>query len=153
MNSLFCCTVMSSVQLFSFLRSIKEEVSSLDEQVVQRFSDGVSLMDGKYHVEVPWKEEVADVPSNFSLCKSIMLKVRAGLCASGKFTLYNDVFKQQLADGIIEEATIEPNNNTHIYVSHRPVFKCENNVTTKTRAVLNCSLKSGDAPSLNEAAS
>ena len=67
-------------RMYNFdLSGIKEEVSFLDEQVVQRFSDGVSLVDGKYHVEVPWKEEVADVPSNFWVMQELNVKDSGGM--------------------------------------------------------------------------
>ena len=61
--------------------------------------------------------------------------------------------QQQIDDDILEPIELDSLNvEEHVWVPHRPVIKSENNVTTKLRVVLNCSLKIGDTPSLNEAA-
>ena len=80
-----------------------------------------------------------------------MQKVHSNLIDKNLYDVYNDVFEQQLSDNIIEEVPIDPTECKHVYIPHRPVIKTEDNVTTKTRIVLNCSLKIGTSPSLNEA--
>ena len=60
---------------------------------------------------------------------------------------YQAVFSQQLADDIIEEIDVHPDDyHKFIWIPHRPVVKTDANMTT------NCSLKTNKAPSLNEAA-
>ena len=66
---------------------------------------------------------------------------------------YQAVFSQQLADDIIEEIDVRPDDFLKfIWIPHRPVVKTDANTTTKIRPVFNCSLKTNKAPSLNEAA-
>ena len=53
----------------------------------------------------------------------------------------------------MEKIEVDPKDfKNYIWVPHRPVIKVEPNITTKIRPVFNCSLKTGDKPSLNEAA-
>ena len=61
-------------------------------------------------------------------------------------------FQQQLDDGILEEFDLNNVNlDEHVFIPHHPVIKTDENVTTKVRVVLNCSMKTGNSPSLNEA--
>ena len=46
----------------------------------------------------------------------------------------------------------EVNPHSLVWVPHRPVVRTEEQVSTKVRLVLNCSLKIGSSPSINEAA-
>jgi len=56
-----------------------------------------------------------------------------------------------LQDDILEEIPLdEIHVDEHVWIPHRPVVK-ESSNTTKVRIVLNCSLKIGNSPSLNEA--
>ena len=82
-----------------------------------------------------------------------MERVYANLVKSGLVKEYEAIFTQYLKDGIIER--IHPqqlSEHDQVYIPHRPVIKNENNVTTKIRVVLNCSLKVGKEYSINEAA-
>ena len=58
-----------------------------------------------------------------------------------------------MSQGIIEEFFCDPKSfGDYIWLPHRPVFKEDEQTTTKIRPVFNCSLKtSPDKPSLNEA--
>ena len=65
---------------------------------------------------------------------------------------YQEVF-HNLKNGIIEKLGVEPKDfDNYVWIPHRPILKEETNITTKTCPVFNCSLKIGNAPSLNEAA-
>ena len=58
-----------------------------------------------------------------------------------------------MEENIIERIDVSPENfHKHVWVPHRPVIKTEPNSTTKICPVLNCSLKTDNKPSLNEAA-
>ena len=64
-----------------------------------------------------------------------------------------EVFSQQLADDVIKEINVHPDDyHKFIWIPHRPVIKTEANTTTKICTVFNCFLKINKAPSLNEAA-
>ena len=66
---------------------------------------------------------------------------------------YQAVFSQQLADDIIEEIDVHPDDyHKFIWIPHRPVIKTDANTMTKIRPVFNCSLKTNKDPSCNEAA-
>ena len=62
------------------------------------------------------------------------------------------MFSQQLADDVIEEIEVHPDDyHKFIWIPHRPVIKTNTNTTTKICLAFNCSLKTNKAPSLNEA--
>ena len=66
---------------------------------------------------------------------------------------YQEVFHQQLKDGIIAKISVDPRDfDKYIWIPHRPIFKEEANITTKIHPVFNCSLKTNGTPSLSEAA-
>ena len=63
------------------------------------------------------------------------------------------VFRSQCEEGNIEKIEVDPKDlKNYIWIPHHPVIKVDPNTTTKVRLVFNCSLKTGDKPSLNEAA-
>ena len=66
---------------------------------------------------------------------------------------YIKVFKQQEEEGIIERIEVDLQKYAdYTWIPHRPIFETEQQVTTKIRPVFNCSLKTHNSPSLNEAA-
>ena len=132
----------------------EESESDYDRLQIAKFKQGISLVDGKYYVELPWKEEVIkEVPSNHHVALSVLDKVVKDLDKKDMLSSYQEVFDQQLADDIIEEIDVPPDDyHKFIWIPHRPVVKTEANTTTKVRPVFNCSLKVNKAPSLNEAA-
>ena len=132
---------------------ILESTSSYDEQKIKEFNDGISFESGSYHVELPWHEKVSEVKSNFEVSKSILNKVVEKLNSNDLYDKYDAVLQQQLNDEILEPIDLNTvNTEDHVWIPHRPVIKTEDQVTTKLRIVLNCSLKIGKTPSLNEAA-
>ena len=67
---------------------------------------------------------------------------------------YVHFFKQQKEEGIIERIEVDPQKyGDYTWIPHRPIIKTEQQVTTKIRPVFNCSLKTCNSPSLNEAVS
>ena len=132
----------------------EEPESDYDRLLIDKFKKGISMQGGRYLVELPWKEEViAKVPSNHKVALSVLDKVVRDLDNKGLLSPYQEVFNQQLSDGIIEEIDVHPDDyHKYIWIPHRPVIKSEHNTTTKIRPVFNCSLKTNKAPSLNEAA-
>ena len=67
---------------------------------------------------------------------------------------YEEVFDKHLEDGIIEEIIVSHfSYDDYTWLSHRPVIRTDEQVTTKTRPVFSCSLKTNkELPSLNKAA-
>ena len=66
---------------------------------------------------------------------------------------YLEVFEQQEQEGIIEEIFVPVHEfENYVWIPHRPVVKYDPTATTKIRPVFNCSLKTDNGMSLNEAA-
>jgi len=132
---------------------LSEEYSDYDEQKVSEFSSGIKLENGKYSVELPWHDNISEVKSNYNVSLAVLNRVLLDLDKKNLYDKYNDVLLDQLGEGVIEEFQLtDANINEHIWIPHRPVIRTADNVTTKLRIVLNCSIKIGNAPSLNEAA-
>ena len=72
----------------------------------------------------------------------------------GLIKKYEEIFDNQLKDGIVEEIKVHPSNyNNYTWISHRLIIRIAEQVTTKIRPVFNCSLKTNKKlPSINEAA-
>ena len=132
---------------------ITEESSDYDKEKIAEFTETIRFDNGKYNIEIPWTEKIQDVKSNFSISKTILDKVVTNLHAKNLYNDYAAVLNQQLSDEILEPVSLNYSKlHEHIFIPHRPVIKTAENVTTKVRIVLNCSLKVDDTPSLNEAA-
>jgi len=131
---------------------IPEQLCDFDNQMIKTFENNVKFTNGKYGVNLPWLDKIEEVKSNYEVSLAILNRVIDKLKRDNLYDRYNEVFVKQLAEGIMEEIPIgELSVANHIWIPHRPVVK-EDSSTTKVRVVLNCSLKIGDTPSLNEAA-
>ena len=130
------------------------DISSYDEVQIEKFKNGISIKNNVYHVELPWHPDIIDkVPANYEVAVAIAFNITDRLTKQGMLNDYNEVFQQQLKEGIIERIPeITHKGDGHIWIPHRPVIKSEGESTTKIRPVFNCSLKTGKNPSLNEAA-
>ena len=54
---------------------ISEGISETDKAQIKNFDDGIKLIDGKYHVDLPWLKNVAQVENNFTVCKAVLANV------------------------------------------------------------------------------
>ena len=91
--------------------------------------------------------------SNFYIAKSVVERVYASLSEKNLLSKYEDIFDQQLAEGILEPVDLKTIDvNSCVWIPHRPVIKQDENVTTKIRIVLNCSFKIGNSLSINQCA-
>ena len=130
------------------------DVGSIDTLFIQKFHEGIIFKEGKYHVELPWYDDVLEaVPSNHKVALAALYRVKKRLEEQGLVSAYGDIFKQYLKEGIIEPIQVSPKDfHKFIWIPHRPVLKTAEQVTTKIRPVFNCSLRIGNSPSLNQAA-
>ena len=132
---------------------IPKDVSTYDQQQVEKFEKSIEFREGHYQVELPWKEELIDkVPSNYHLAKVIAKKVYEKNSKQGISTQYLNVFEEQESLGIIEPIPDGFDPEEHVWIPNRPVVRDDPLATTKIRPVFNCSLKTRGNPSLNEAA-
>ena len=128
------------------------DISSYDKEKIEQFESSIVIKDQVF-VELVWKENIKEVPSNFEVALKVLERVYSKLEKTGHLDKYNQVFCDQLERGIIEEFVCLPKDfRKYIWLPHRPVIKDEAQSTFKIRPVFNCSLKTRkDKPSLNEA--
>ena len=131
-----------------------ETMSTEDELKIKEFNDGIEFVNGRYYVELPWyHDKISQVPSNSNIALAVLNRTVANLSKKGLLLDYQNVFEQQLTDGIIERIFVKPcEYENFIWIPHRPIIKIEQQVTTKIRPVFNASLKIDGLPSLNESA-
>lgn len=123
-----------------------------DSNALRNFENTISLIDGHYHIELPWRSKVLDeVPHNLGICKNVAKRVYEKTVQSGHAEQYWNIFADMQAEGMIEPLPKNFDLASHKFVTHRPVFR-ESSLNTKCRPVFNCSLKVRGKPSLNEAA-
>ena len=133
---------------------ISEVSCDYDHDKITKFADNISFNGDNYSVNLPWHDHLLEnVPNNFSICKSVLNKVVSGLKEKNLYDQYDQVFKDQLENDIIEPVSLDSIDfDKYTFIPHRAVIKTDDKCTTKLRVVLNCSLKIGDKPSINEAA-
>ncbi len=101
--------------------------------------------EGKYQVELPWKEMQPLQTSNFELCVSRLHHLNSRLCKDGLLNEYDDIIKEQERAGIIERVPIEEENNRDAYfLPHHGVVRTDK-ATTKLRVVFDGSAKDSDS--------
>ena len=126
-------------------------ISDYDKEKIAQFESSIEIRD-KVYVDLVWGDNIDQVPSNFSVALAVLDKVTQKLSRKGQLERYNQIFFDQLNEGIIGEFFCDPKHfSNFIWLPHRPVYKNDDQATTKIRAVFNCSLKTSDKPSLNEA--
>ena len=81
----------------------------LDDLKVEEFNKSIILKDGHYFVDLPWHEElIKKVPSNSNIALSTLKRVLNFLEQKQLYSQYNEIFEQQLKDGIIESFSVDP---------------------------------------------
>ena len=125
---------------------IKENESS----VYDTFMESITFDKGRYHVELPFKENHALLSDNYNLSLKRLKKLKSRLSNDVELLKhYDNVFKEQLKLGIIEEVE-EPGEVGHVtYLPHREVIR-EDKTSTKLRVVVDASAKSRENVSLND---
>ena len=131
-----------------------DEISNYDQEMIKTFEQGIEIKDGQVHVELLWKPNVNDVPSNYDVALKICNLVSSKLERKGELEAYNQIFKDQIKEDMVEEFECPPSEfGRYNWLPHHPVYKQDDNSTFKTRPVFNASLKSDkNKPSLNESA-
>ena len=130
----------------------EHSISDYDSEKVEQFRNSIELINGEYHVDLVWHDNVDKVPSNEGIALNVLDRVTKDLEQKGKLNEYIEGIRQWETDNIIERIEVSPKDfKNHIWIPHRPVFKTDDQSTTKMRPVFNCSLKTRKGPSLNEA--
>ena len=129
-----------------------DDVSDYDKCMIDQFERGIEVRNNQIFVDLVWKDNISKVPSNHHVALKVLERVTSSLEASGQQENYLKVFKQQEAEHIIEKIDVDPKDyHKFLWIPHRPVFKTDEQSSTKIRPVFNCSLKTKGCPSINEA--
>ncbi|GFV49115.1 integrase catalytic domain-containing protein [Trichonephila clavipes] len=134
------------------IRDTIEQNSREEKAVMSHFLETVRQKeDGRYEVHMPWKVDRAFLTDNYELCLKRLESTTRKLEKIGFREKYHEVFREWLAEGVIEEIPgKELPVRTH-YLPHRPVIK-ETSATSsmKIRPVFDASAKINNHPSLND---
>ena len=132
-------------------QSFDEEINKLwdldsigirtDNEVHENVLDNIVFTGERYSVGLPWKVGHKSLPTNYDISllrlKSLGKKLRNEPMILDK---YNDIIKEQVASGVIEQVSeLEPAEKIH-YLPHMAVVR-EESETTKVRIVYNASCK------------
>ena len=131
-----------------------DKQSQFDSDIIPEFEKNIRFRDGRYWVKLPWfPDRLKNVPSNHGIALKVLDKVVNKLTKTDMYEAYLSVFRDQEREGIIERIQVDPKKfRDYVWIPHRPVYKTEEQATTKIRPVFNCSLKTNYGCSLNEAA-
>ena len=115
-------------------------ISSSDQSVYDEFGNSVRFVEGRYEVELPWKEAHPILPDNYRLCVRRLKGLLKRLKHDPEILKeYNSIIQDQLQQGIVEivKPFDEVPEKTH-YLPHHAVVR-RNKETTKGRVVYDAS--------------
>ena len=122
-----------------------KDSKSLESSV---FNESVRFNDERYEVDLPWKDEMPRVPSDYNLCiKRLKFLQRKLLGQPELLHEYDEIIREQLQSGIIEQITetdeVNPETDAIHYLPHHAVVRSDHD-TTKIRIVYDGSSKTPD---------
>ncbi|XP_066958131.1 uncharacterized protein [Macrobrachium rosenbergii] len=132
--------------------AVSNEFSS--STVLQKSSDNVKFIDGRYEVSLPWKSDVAkqSLKNNEKLARKRLENLNVKFVKTpGLREGYDEVFEEYEKDDIIEEVPHSEISSVYpvYYLLHRPVIR-ESSNATKVRPVFDASAVSYNGISLND---
>ena len=148
-------TQPTDVELHSVLKQFWE-LESLgiredDKSILDKFDQSIQFVDGRYEVDLPWKDNCTVLPDNQLLCLKRLRGLWRRLRQSPpRLKEYDTLINDQLKNNIIEVVS-DPDEKVpgavH-YIPHHLVMRPDQE-TTKLRIVYDASAR-GDGPSLND---
>ena len=122
-----------------------------DDLALDQFNKTIKLVNKRYEVNWPWKDEKPNLPDNFFLALGRLKSLLRKLSTNPEFMVkYNDIIQDQFNKGIIEKVTTIKSQNKIHYIPHQAVITPLKS-TTKIRIVYDASAKTKkDNPSLND---
>ena len=123
-----------------------------DDEALSEFNKSIQLVNGRYQIRWPWREENPNVFNNYKFSYARLASTVKRLKKNPKtMKQYNDIIEDQVKQSIIEKTddnTVQ--GEIKHYIPHHGVVK-PNNRTTKLRAVYDASAKAKTTDlSLNE---
>ena len=132
-----------SQEIYRFWSIDEIGIAPEEKSVYEKFNEEIEFKKGRYVVKLPLKEYRQEIPENKNLAESRLRKQTERLQRDQNLMkMYDDVSKEQLANGIIEEIADEDKGE------NQPVINEKN--PSKFRVVLDCSAKEQDGVSLND---
>ena len=130
---------------------MKDPSSDHDDLALQKFRDSVVFHNGKYHINLPWKDDSIPLQDNKGLAYKRMHAIWQKLSGNEKLLkVYHGIIQEQLQRGFIESVDhqyVEP-DRVH-YIPHH--FVAKDSETTPLRIVYDCSAKQDkNRPSMND---
>ena len=120
-----------------------------EPSIYDKFVEETKLVDNRYEVCLPFKENKPMLNDNFSLCLRNVKKLREKLLSTPNIlTEYNNIINDQINTKILERVTDDGKIGEVVYIPHKAVIR-EDKQTSKVRIVLNASAKR-NGPSLND---
>ena len=116
----------------------------------EKFTQQISLKQGRYEVHLPWKESHPPLPDNYELCRKrldgLLKRLRQN---PEQLQQYDAVIRDQLRQGMVEVVAnpTQCEGRVH-YLPHHAVVR-QDKQTTKLRVVYDASARAG-GPSLND---
>ncbi|XP_065678959.1 uncharacterized protein LOC136093693 [Hydra vulgaris] len=127
------------------------EMNECNYEVIDRFRHTIKYDNAlkRYNVNLPFKKDHPSLSDNFDLCIKRFKGLQKKLSKDDSLLkLYNDIFKEQLQNSIIERVIDKDQFEKVHYLPHQPVLR-NDKVTSKVRIVFDAS-SSVDGPSLND---
>lgn len=124
-----------------------------DAEALQRFEETSILKDGRYQVELPWRQEHPPLQDNYRIAKKRLESLKRKLSKDVTlYSRYNEVVEDYLKQGMAEDVPNErasPQDSQTYYLPHHAVLR-EDKATTKLRVVFDASSHEEGTPSLND---
>ncbi|XP_064464686.1 uncharacterized protein LOC135375989 [Ornithodoros turicata] len=128
-----------------------ESPSAEGHAVLEEFEKTLKMRDGRYEVQLPWKQTDSPLNDNFEIAKTRLKKLVFRLNKDRHLIEeYDKVIRGYLLSGYAEEVPVSnKEQNTRVfYMPHREVFR-EASTTTKLRVVFDASSHGPGSTSLN----
>ena len=125
-------------------------IKEIENSVLENFMDNIHFERCRYTVELPFKKRFLVLPDNYKLSWTRLQTLKRKLNKNPELLkAYDDVFKEQLKSGIIDEVGDSVEIGNVMYLPHRSVIK-NNEQSTKLRIVFDASAKLLGENSLND---
>ena len=129
---------------------IEQRLKDEQEKAIKQalLNDVVMNAEGRYEVKLPWVENHPALSDNKRMAISRLQSTTKRLEADELYKVYDAVFDEWLAEGIIERVSPEQEDDWGRYLPHRPVIKEDS--TTVIRPIFDASAKEKGSPSIND---
>lgn len=129
---------------------LKKTMEEAHEEVKAFFKETISSNhEGRYVVNMPWKEGHPPLSDNLAIAKRRLENTIKKLKVNRKYDSYSEILREWVAADIIEVVGSPERTSPVHYLPHRAVIK-ESSATTKIRPVFDASAHEKGEPSLND---